>query len=85
MKLFVVHFITTAAFCHVLNLRRERILGWKLALYLLIPSTFLLTHVLAFLLLAAAALGWLIFKRPCLAWEESQTSTMAFPWLYSGT
>ena len=63
MKLFVGHFVTTAAFCHVLSLRRERILGSKIALYLLIPSTFLLAHVLASMLLAAGALSWLLFNR----------------------
>lgn len=78
MKLFVVHLVTIAAFCHVLNLRRERILGSKLALYLLIPSTFLLAHVLAFLLLTAGVLVWIISKRPSRLGESLKRAPRLF-------
>jgi hypothetical protein len=81
MQLFVVHFITIAAFCHILNLRKERILGSKLALYLLLPSTFLLAHVLASILLAAGALTWLLFNRTGRLAESLKRA----PWLFLGS
>jgi hypothetical protein len=81
MKLFVDHFITIAAFCHVVNVRKERILGSKFALYLLIPSTFLLAHVLAFLLLTAGAVSWLLFNRPRRLGESLKRP----PWLFLGS
>jgi hypothetical protein len=38
VKLFVVYLTTVAAFAHVQSIRNERVLSWRLAFYVLLPS-----------------------------------------------
>ncbi len=47
VKLFVIHLTTIAAFCHVLSVRREPIIRWKLIFYIFVPYTIFAYHVLA--------------------------------------
>lgn len=47
VKLFVVHFSTIALFCHVLSIRGERIVSWKLVFYMLVPFNLFASHGIA--------------------------------------
>jgi hypothetical protein len=62
VKLAVLHVI--AAFCHLLSIRGEPILSWKLVYYLLTPLILLMQHALALLFLLLAAIIWLIRPIP---------------------
>ncbi|KAH8766386.1 hypothetical protein F5882DRAFT_413867 [Hyaloscypha sp. PMI_1271] len=64
VKLAVVHFTVIAAFCHLLSIRGEPILSWKLVYYLLTPLILLMQHALALLFLLLAAIIWLIRPIP---------------------
>ena len=63
MKLFAVHLTTIAAFCHVLSLRRERIMSWKLLAYLLEPASVMVAQVPPLLVLTVAVMYWMLFDR----------------------
>lgn len=55
VKLFVVHFMAIAAFCHLLNLRNESILNWRLYVFVLVPYAFLAHQALAVIPILFAA------------------------------
>ena len=83
VKLFVVHLTTIGAFCHVLSVRREPIISWKLAFFILVPYSIFAYHVL-FLVAVLVAFGYLfvntLLNKPS---EETKDSLWRAPrWLF---
>lgn len=60
VKLVVVNFTVIAAFCHVLDLRREPIVRWKLVYYVIVPYLLIVYHALALLTITAGFIYCLI-------------------------
>lgn len=68
VKLFVVHFTTLTAYCHVLSIRGEPIMGWRLAFYVLEPFSLFGHYVVSAILVAAA--GALYLVKPTQSHKE---------------
>ena len=64
VKLFVVHFTTIAALCHVLSIRRERIFSWRLVFYFLVPYSAFAYQGLALAALSIAVLYYTFKRNP---------------------
>lgn len=60
IKLVVVHFTTITAFCHLLSIRGESILSWRLVYYFLVPLLLIAQHFLAPLLCLLITGSWLL-------------------------
>ena len=58
VKLFVVHFTTIAAFCHLLSIRSERVVSYKLIFYFLVPLNIFIYLGLAFATYVVALIQW---------------------------
>jgi hypothetical protein len=56
LALFVAHFTTILAFCHLLSIRGDRILSWRLFFQITSPSLIIIQHALALLVILAALL-----------------------------
>lgn len=78
VKLFVVHFTTITAFCHVQSIRNETIVGFKLLFYLVEPLMLLAYHAVCLLALAIAA-AITLFNRSI---EHRAALQRAPLWLY---
>ena len=83
VKLFVVHLTTIGAFCHILSVRREPIISWKLAFFILVPYSIFAYHIL-FLATILFAFGHLfvdvILSKPS---DEIKDSLWRAPrWLF---
>lgn len=57
LKLAVVHFTTITAYCHLLNIRGEpkRVICRKTILFFICPSSIIIQHILALLILASVS------------------------------
>lgn len=64
VKFFVVHFTTIVAFCHLMSIRKEKILTRRLLFYILVPYNFLVQHALAVLIIVCNALYLFVQKSP---------------------
>jgi hypothetical protein len=62
VKLFAVHLTTIAAFCHVLSIRREPIVRWKIILYILVSFSLFACRVV-FLFAVLYGMGSLLLNR----------------------
>jgi hypothetical protein len=56
LALFVAHFTTILAFCHLLSIRGDRILSWRLFFQITSPFLIITQHALALLVILAALL-----------------------------
>ncbi|KAK4543553.1 hypothetical protein LTR36_005448 [Oleoguttula mirabilis] len=55
VKLFIVHFTTLSAYCHLLSIRGEPVVSWKLAFYFLEPFSAFGYYAISTIIVAAAA------------------------------
>ena len=83
VKLFVVHLTTIGTFCHILSVRREPIISWKLVFFVLVPYSIFAYHIL-FLATVLFAFGHLfvniILSKPS---DEMKDSLWRAPrWLF---
>ena len=58
VKLFVIHFTAITAFCHLLSIRKERILSPKLLAFVLVPLNQIASIVMGLLVIGVAAIYW---------------------------
>jgi hypothetical protein len=56
VKLFVVHFTTISAFCHLQSLRNERIVSWRTVFYIIVPYSIFVWYGAALLALSCILL-----------------------------
>src|ERR1700712_37515 len=60
VKLFIVHFTTISAYCHLLSIRGEPIIGWRLVFYILEPFSLFGHYALSTTVLFAALVLYLV-------------------------
>ena len=58
VKILIAHFTTIAAFCHLLSIRNEKILGIRLAFFFISPLVFVINHGLAIIAIIGYRLYW---------------------------
>lgn len=78
VKFAVVHFTTIAGFCHLLSIRGEPILSWRLFFYVSVPLLTIVQHALAIITVLAAWAYSVLGSKPL----EEGTVVRSFRWLF---